>query len=939
MSLGTKRAFLTFVLTLAFLPAVSAQTAVGTIDGIVRDPDKQPVPGVTVTANGPALPQKDLTVVTSSGGSYRLPLLPPGTYTVTYVLSGFETVVRSGLIVSAGKTTTVDVGLTIGSISESVTVSGASPTVDSESAQLAFNYSQDLLLNVPTNRSQLSNMFAQIPGVESATPWGTSPGNLQKENVLGAGGFSNRYTMEGTSITDPSISFNVAALFSPDAIEEVQVIRGAKPAEVGFSSGGFFQIITKSGSNKFSGIGMLLWQGQQLSGNNISTTLANFGIHQGNLLKKDIDGSANLGGPLIRDKLFWYGSFRGDDKTNHLLGFAPDVQDNIRASFVKLTYQLNKSNRFSGFASKTTEGVNYFFFAATPALAAGPNATKVRDLRFDMVQAHWDSTLSPNVVAQAGFSWTAMQFNQLFQPDATIAVVDAVTGVYSGASSTGSRYSPAHNLDYDATLSWYVPDFAGRHELKFGAEYTTAIYPWDYDQIGDYYLGTVRGTPSTVTILSTPAGPVWGLDYTSLFAQDAWTLASLTLNLGIRYDHTGSKLPAQSSGGGAFANTSLAAQYPVLNFHSFSARDLWTFNTFAPRLAASYKVGRDGKTVIRGSYSRYYGQLNAQEVWNVDPNFPTYLTFAWNDLNNDGLFELGEQGSILSISGGTATAFDPNIKSPYSDEFTLAFSRQVAADFSVDIDYVHRVDKRLLSTISSLPFSDYSPVQITNPLTNAPMTVYSQDPATLGTATARLTNPTQAQIGIDPGRRYDGLEFIASKRLSNHWQVVGSFVYQRNEVAIPTSDSTGALDTFFMTPNSLINIRGLDDSSMTYQAKVQGTYVAPHGVVLSGFYRYGSGLPYTAVLAVTGLPQRTITVFAEPRGSRTTDSFNWLDLRAEKTFALPRANTKIGVFIDVFNVTNAATVYQYGSTVGVNLGVPQAVSNPRAARLGLRLGW
>ena len=201
---------------------------------------------------------------------------------------------------------------------------------------------------------------------------------------------------------------------------------------------------------------------------------------------------------------------------------------------------------------------------------------------------------------------------------------------------------------------------------------------------------------------------------------------------------------------------------------------------------------------------------------------------------------------------------------------------------------------------------------------------------------AELTNP--ARLGLDADRTYNGFEIIANKRFSNSWQFVGSLVISEMEVVIPTSESGGAIGGIYSNPNNLLNTRGADPLNQKYQVKLQGSYSAAYGIMVSGLYRYGSGYPYTRDLAVTGLPQGTITVFAEPRGSREVDSYNWIDLRVEKMFSIG-GRRKVGVVFDVFNLTNASTVLQYGSRTSVNLGTPLVVTNPRIARFGARFQW
>ena len=191
----------------------SAQTATGVIDGVIRDPDKQPVPGVTIVGNSPALIQKDLTVVSNETGYYRLPVLPPGIYVVTYRLQGFQAIERGGLIVNAGKTTSIDIELKLAAVEESVTVLGESPTIDPTSTELGFNYTKSLLENVPTRRD-FNAMAATVPGVESASNFGDNqPGSNDFQNVLGAGSRANFYTFDGTNATDPAVQSNQTSLF------------------------------------------------------------------------------------------------------------------------------------------------------------------------------------------------------------------------------------------------------------------------------------------------------------------------------------------------------------------------------------------------------------------------------------------------------------------------------------------------------------------------------------------------------------------------------------------------------------------------------------------------------------------------------------------------------------------------------------------------------
>ena len=208
-----------------------AQNPTGVIDGIIRDQTDQPIPGVTVLANSPALIQRDFTVVTNAEGYYRLQLLPPGMYMLRYELSGFQSIQREGLIVAAGQTTTIHLRMNVSALQESVTVRGESPTVDTTSAKLGFNATRDLVENVPTRRD-FSSLMATIPGVEGQAGNTGVAGNFPRLVVLGAGSMANSYTFDGANVLDPGISSDQTAKFSYDIVEEVQVIKAAKPAQM-----------------------------------------------------------------------------------------------------------------------------------------------------------------------------------------------------------------------------------------------------------------------------------------------------------------------------------------------------------------------------------------------------------------------------------------------------------------------------------------------------------------------------------------------------------------------------------------------------------------------------------------------------------------------------------------------------------------------------------
>ncbi len=496
------------------------------------------------------------------------------------------------------------------------------------------------------------------------------------------------------------------------------------------------------------------------------------------------------------------------------------------------------------------------------------------------------------------------------------------------------------NLSLTGSLSWFVPQAAGRHEIKVGFDYTPTTSKILFDDFEDHRLHTSRGNKFAVRFLSTPSPAVWDNDQTSFYAQDDWSIGSrLTINVGVRFMHLVAGTPVQQVSGGNWAGTPIAERFPALNATTLPATELIRWNTAEPRFALSYALSDSGRTILRAGASRYYHHLPSFGLFVSNPAFPLNYVTLWFDRNNDDRFQIGEDGRLLFSFGGQLNPVDKDIRRPYANEYMIGLSHELTREMQVSANFIYRKDYDINGTIdSAVPFDTYTPVEWTDPgpdgITgtgdDGMITVYSRDPATIGKSILLLTNPESNE------RTYKGLELTASKRFADNWQAVASLIVSEMEVIQPTValQSSGIFDN----PNGLINAKGLDLTNQKVQFKLQGTYVFSFGLAASGFYSYISGTPYTRELIVDGLPQGTFRVFAEPRGSSLTDNANLMDLRLEQTFKIG-TSTRFGVILDVFNLFNASTVVDYGKITGVDYGEPSSIRNPRLGRLGVRFSW
>jgi len=928
------------VVALFLLPATAAaQTTTGTVDGVVLGPDGLPLPGVAVVANSPSLIRPDLTVFSNDAGYFRLSLLPPGVYELEFRLEGFTIRQQGAVVVPVNQTTAVNVTLNLAAVEDTLVVLGDIPTIDPSSAKLAFNYDQELIKNIPTARD-VHDLFSTVPGVESVNNLGGQfqPGTIELQNVLGTGERSSSYRLDGGNTTDPAGQWNMQGLMPYDAIEAVQVIKAAKPAEVAFQ-GGLFNVITKSGGNNFSGQLGGYYSGSALAGSNTQSTVDG---DVGNELIKRYEVTGSVGGRLIRDKLWWHASGRYQDGTTRLATFPADIDERISGLSGKLTYQLNDDHRINAFATNWDQEVSHYFFGFSPTLSLDEQASSFRPLNTKTIGARWSATLSDRIVAEAGLNYSSHSFDQRLQPGGDVAIVDLVTGLRArspGVSAASLREQDNDLWSFTGSVSWYIPDAAGRHEVKAGFEYLPTTSQIKFTEPGDHQLHTLFGRKFAVRFLNTPTHAIWENDLISGYLQDAWTINDrLTINAGLRYMSTNAGTPEQTAGGGAFSDTSLVERFPQMKATTLAPTDLISWSTIEPRLAASYLLGRDGRSVIRAGISRYYHNLPSYGMFVLTPAFPHTWVTRWDDANNDGAYQVGEEGALMFTFGGQLNSVDPNIKRPYSDEFLVGFSHSPSGDTQISANFIYRHDRDITATVDvGVPFDSYTPVTVNDPGPDGipgtgddgTITVFAQDPDTIGDSRLLLTNPEGNE------RTYKGIEFVASRRFSNRWQAVVSLVVAEMEVIQPTI----ALSTIdlYDNPNGLINAKGLDPAHQSVQLKLQGTYQFDFGLGVSGLYRFRSGNRYTRELPVVGLPQGPFSVRAESRGASTTDSLSVLDLRLEQ--GIDTASGRFGLIVDVFNLFNASPTVHEGAITGVNYGQPLSIVSPRVARIGLRYTW
>lgn len=910
----------------------------GTLSGIVKDAQGGVLPGVTVSVSGEALIGGARTAVTGESGSYQIAALPPGTYTVGFELAGFAPLKREGVVIQVAGNARVDVELGVGTLQETVTVSGESPVVDVSSTVTQTNINKELFDAIPTGRNPWV-MAGLVPGVTT--------GRL---DVGGTEGMQ-QYNIEAFGSADSQKSFSIDGLktnwgggsggatmqyYGFEMYEEynMQTASGTAESDV---SGVYMNMVTKSGGNRFNSDHNVYFMNDALQGTNIDDELRrrlNLGAGQqtgaaGNPIDISYDWSSTLGGPIARDKAWFFGAMRWWRLDQFQVGaLNPDgsqaIDDNrIRNFMGKATYQLGPSTRTSFMFNRNLK--DRFHRREVPF--SEDKATVLQDQPAQNYVAQVNQVFGQRLLldARVGRMWGVFPLRYQSDVRPTDIAVRDISRETQFNAATEQSLNPNHRYQANATAGYFVDAFGpGSHDLKAGLQFSWEKMGYDRIRNGDYYLELDNGVPLRAQVSNTPVNSDHRLETWAIFLQDRWTAGRATINYGVRLDGVSSHLPAQSSPAGTF-----------IGERSFPRREVFDFQfNAAPRLGIAYDLLGNGRTAVKAYFGRFYNQFGSEIAEAVNPNARISLPVTWTDRNNNLQLDAGELAAFTFT--GVFPRVDPDAARPYSDEINVGVDQQLLPDFSVSASYHRRQHRNGLGIVDlARPSSAYTPVQRTylDPATGVqtPITVFNLDPSLATTRDRVIT--TVDVLESD----YDGVLFSFNKRMSNGWQLLGGLTLQTHE-GFPHSGTytNPGTNTDFNDPTYRLN---RDNSSvftdLPWNFNLSGSYQLPYEIVLSGKYTARAGDPLVRTFTATGLTQGSLAgTYLQPRGEDRTETVNkFVDVRVAKRFAFGGARLEGNV--DVFNLLNANHVLEQNTATGTTFGRPSRILAPRIVRFGL----
>jgi hypothetical protein len=907
--------------------AAGAQTgqSYGELVGRAADDQGAVLPGVTITMTGPSVMGAQ-TAVTNERGLYRFPAVPSGTYKLVFDLTGFSSFVREGVVVPVRQTITVDAQMKLATMQETVTVTGASPVVDIENTKVGGRLDQQTLQAVPTSRTIFGSTTV-LPGMVMGRQ---DPGGLNaatSTNMVAHGATNYNLNYYGVTADTPQ---NYGSMYYMDfgSAEEISVDTAAMGAEIGGGGGANINVIPKSGGNRLKGDVVVTGTGRGyasgFSSSNVTPELRAQGITDPSLQKLN-DFNVNAGGPFLKDRMWWFGSFRNYNTHENIVGFPIDFLSNLRNYTASTTYQVTKNNKLSGFWT-----YNRKFQPHRGAGIAQPDpiSTLNQQSPKNLFNGNWTSVIGQNTFLEVSSSYFHMhwpstwseEFDALPASQQHSSTFNITTGVYTdGPEPTGERFRDAYRQQTNIGLTRYLDDLLGAsHQLKVGFE---NWYGWGSDgyvQFNDTRLrftNDAAGTPQPTEIyaFNTPLTQRTKMRNFAAFVQDRLTYSRFTLNLGARWSYYDGRLPEQTGGGGRW--------FPVTTYPE--AKTPYHWSTIAPRTGLIWKMTDDGRNVAKVAYSRYYESMYTTEfdainrnIISTTTNFPAVYTW-FGDRNGNGVVDDDEYNHTpRSTFSPAANTINPKLRDPKTDEFLVSYQRELMSNVSFSASWIRRwFNDQTVDVNVGVPTSAYVPVAFTD---SGPdnlrgtgddrqVTFYNINRTLAPTDVFYHTNFAGTQ-------HYRGLELSLGKRMSNRWQLMGSYVWSRLDgdfILDPTNPNN--LVSTVKTGRGPTNIAGSGASNdQPHAFKLIGSYQAPWGVNVGANYQALSGLPIDRVLSVA-LTQGTINYRVDERGAFRADFLNLLSLRGDKSFRI-NGQRRVSIVAEVHNLLNSnAGQNSYGS--------------------------
>ncbi|MCX6544835.1 MAG: carboxypeptidase regulatory-like domain-containing protein [Acidobacteria bacterium] len=940
------------LLTLSVGIPAAAQVSTGRIEITAVDGTGAVLSGVLVEVTGP---QHD-TRVTGPDGAARFLSLAPGTYQITASLSGFADYVNASVSVAAGGNVQLKAALAIGGLREKVEVAARTLVIDRNKIATSTSVTLDELQNIPLARDPWI-VLQTVPGVivDRVNVGGSESGQQSAYQAKGAPSGDNTWNLDGIPITDMAATGSTPTYYDFDMFQEMNVTTGG--SDMSSATGGVaLNFILRSGSNTPRGSARIYYESQSMQGNNMPAVLATaLGSPDGNgnRIKKYLDTGFESGFPIVRDRLWMWGSMGRTDVDTLTIRQTPDD-----------TSLTNWATKIPGQATGNVRASFLWFHGDKQAFGRNASATRPPETTVNQTGPSNFYKGEVNVVVNSDLFLTVRgshmpsRFDLVPQGGMNRDVYYDDSGVWHGSSWDYHTNRPQQVMMAEGSY------FRGSHELKFGvswrratAETTSEVSSSNGKSIVSYY----NGYPDIFVTVESPFASNARAKYISGWIGDTVTSRRATIMVGLRYDHQADgTLQTSEPAVPGFERWLPAITAPAV-------ADAITWNSFSPRLGITYALDDERRMQLRASFARFASQLGNGTSSVISPVQDRYIAFRAVDLNRNGVADPGEiDTSSLAGWGGfdPATLMARNQLGSYGvptiDEFVAGIDRTLFSNVGISASFTYR----RFTNFNWTPYIGLrSPAYtLAGTLTGGPLPDGSRFSVPYYSVLAANV-PVSAQTGgVEYTRRdgyhqrYLGFEASATKRLSNRWMArVGFSTNDHREyfddpataIGDPTPSPGEPLVNggLVVTASAGSGKSGIYQILPRYQWVANGLYQARWGIH-AGFnmvMRQGFSRPwFRSSVTATGdyFSSSKSVLLLKDVGANRLPTVTSIDARIGKEFKIQKVSVNID--LDVFNLVNAGTVlgsqYDYRLSGVTGFGQVLEIMNPRILRLGMRIG-
>lgn len=937
----------------------------GALKGKITDLQGKPINGAYVYVSSPQMIGIQY-YLTKKTGDYFFWELPAGLYKLSVEAPGFILATINEIRIETGKTAYLPISLEASENEEEKILLRPLPLLDSQSPHLSYVIDQDLLSHMPKTRD-LSGIMQFIPGLV--------PEQLPAETSASINGSSVRETTAvilENEINDP-LDRKIINNIHPDSVEEVEIEAAAHPVESYAGGGALIKIISRHGANQAGGQLNFLGSGGQLTDSLWSQDEINR-MNQAPAIKEkyNLDFSFNLGGPIMPDRVWYFTSFQFDKRSRNT-PFSP-WRDPANIIYPMYSWKNKNSGSLLHLSSQITPEINASIFLSysknkqniDPSLISPKTpetATTSYGQSLFLIDGFGHYVLNPETIINMFFSFTRNDLGRGLKAETATKprYIDTVSG-YTWGSGPYNEDITSDIFRAGAKATRFQSFLNREHELVAGAEYENSvatISTWKennliyyYANRNPYYYGQSLSPESGNLVGQGLVGfylassNQGGLSQKStihrliFYGRDTFSpVKRVNLYLGLRFERMQAGLsrlyrsyssPLSYSVGQDLVRPIYGVNpYTSIVYSSWDNMLIW--HNFSPRLGLVVDVFGQGRTLLKGSYTRYPDHLSLSYLTEFSLGQPAgYHLFYWYDENGDGqadsndTYRLTSEDYRVHLNDYFRQRIAPDIKSPLTTEWVATAEQQIGENLTLSLSYISRVKTRLIEDVLYdpesgqewaaadtpnnwwIPFNTVVPGAPGSQYEDTPVTVYFPSQAAPALFT-RLNNVSQLK------QKYYGWQFVARRKMADRWQFFGSLTLSKARGNMGLGRlATSAFTELSNSPNALVNISQSSalDLDRPVVARVMGTYQLPWDIYFSAFFSYQSGAPWARTVTIVppdswlednqaqNLPA---TIYLESPGSRRGPDFKKLDIRLEKSLKL-NSGTSLNLGLDILNV-------------------------------------